>query len=118
MGIRTMNHNGDTARQANGPTVDLIAKVSGDARFDHKEKSLILRGLEDRLHPPVGLDRVVYRMVVVFLGLVVTLTVIGGFRLANKSQELPAGLIALGSASIGALAGLLAPAPANLPRRA
>ncbi len=56
-------------------------------------------------------DPWIYRMVVFFLGTVVLLTVAGGLETGLKGAELPAGLIAIGSAAVGALAGLLAPAP-------
>src|SRR5262245_5039913 len=57
----------------------------------------------------------IYRMVVVVLGLTVLITVVGGLGLAAagspNNYKMPAELIALGSAAIGALAGLLAPSP-------
>jgi hypothetical protein len=59
-------------------------------------------------------SRWVYRLVVCFLGLTVIGTVAGGFIITGKSaQSIPEGLIALGSAAVGALAGLLAPSPGS-----
>lgn len=57
-------------------------------------------------------DTPVYRYVVIFLGLTIVLTVIGYFliTLLDKGQ-LDSAIIALASAAIGALAGLLAPQP-------
>ena len=66
-------------------------------------------------------------MVVFFLGATVLLTVVMGYWLnilnlqhTEKGQEasfdLPDGLIALGSAAVGALAGLLAPQPNQQPQ--
>ena len=56
--------------------------------------------------------RWVYRIVVISLGLSVVGTIFGGFLLAFTSgASIPEGLIALGSAAVGALAGLLAPSP-------
>ena len=67
----------------------------------------------DENSPPMW-DRTLYRMVVGFLGATAILTVICGAVLAwRPCHEMPDGLIALGSASVGALAGLLAPTPAN-----
>jgi hypothetical protein len=63
--------------------------------------------------PPLDTDPWIYRMVVFFLGTVVLLTVFGGVLSGLKGAELPAGLIAIGSAAVGALAGLLAPPPAK-----
>jgi hypothetical protein len=57
----------------------------------------------------------VYRIVVIVLGITVLLTVTGGLGLAftgsPNNYKMPPELIALGSAAVGALAGLLAPSP-------
>lgn len=58
-----------------------------------------------------------YRAVVMILGLVVIVVVVGGVVLAFKTADgssltLPDAVVAMGSAAIGALAGLLAPSPA------
>jgi hypothetical protein len=58
----------------------------------------------------------IYRIVVGALALIVLITVIGGIYLAVISKGdakvgLPEGVIAIGSAAVGALAGLLAPSP-------
>jgi len=60
-------------------------------------------------------DTLIYRITVMVLGLAV-LTVIAAqlwITLDDPNTEIPQGLIAIGSAAIGALAGLLAPTPAN-----
>lgn len=63
---------------------------------------------------PLLTDPTIYRLVVIFLGLAVVLTITGGFILSIQSAtDIPQGLIALGSAAVGALAGLLAPSPAG-----
>ncbi len=58
-------------------------------------------------------DRTVYRIVVLALGAVVILVVLGVIVLALRSGQgtpfIPEVLTALGSAAIGALAGILAP---------
>jgi uncharacterized integral membrane protein len=62
-------------------------------------------------------DRLVYRIVVSSLGLVVLFVVIGVIALSFKAEggavTIPDVLTALGSAAIGALAGILAPSPAT-----
>ena len=62
-------------------------------------------------------DKLIYRIVVSSLGLVVLLVVIGVIALAFKATsgtvQIPDVLTALGSAAIGALAGILAPSPAS-----
>lgn len=54
-----------------------------------------------------------YRMVVLVLGLTVVSTVVGTLALAMAGQSTPEVIVALGSAAIGGLAGLLAPSPMN-----
>ena len=62
-------------------------------------------------------DTWIYRAVVVTLGSVVLLTVVGGIMLEFFSiaapRTLPQAIVSIGSAAIGALAGLLAPSPAS-----
>ena len=61
-------------------------------------------------------DRMVYRVVVFSLGAVAILALIGSIVLqygGTAAQDQPPLLIAFGSAAIGALAGLLAPAPGS-----
>lgn len=61
-------------------------------------------------------DRFVYRTVVIALAVAVVLTVLGGILTAwsttkDAPKELPGAVVAIGSASVGAMAGLLAPSP-------
>ncbi len=57
-------------------------------------------------------DPWVYRMVVAFLGVTMLLTVAGVvIVLLNGKNAVPDGLIALGAATVGGLAGFLAPSP-------
>lgn len=65
---------------------------------------------------PLETDSWIYRMVVLFLGLTVLVTVLGGIILtwvggASQNFQIPQGVVAIGSAAVGALAGLLAPSP-------
>ncbi|WP_147127362.1 hypothetical protein [Shimia ponticola] len=65
---------------------------------------------------PLQTDVWIYRAVVVMLGITVLMTVAGGIYLEFFGQgddaiELPQGVVSIGSAAIGALAGLLAPSP-------
>ncbi|HEU0293449.1 MAG TPA: hypothetical protein VFR47_11975 [Anaerolineales bacterium] len=55
----------------------------------------------------------VYRIVVLALGLSVLASLIGAIVLAGQDRSTPELLIALGSAAVGGLAGLLAPSPLN-----
>jgi len=54
-------------------------------------------------------DIPVYMAGVIFLGIVACLSVGGAIALAILGKTIPDTLVALGSASVGALAGLLAP---------
>jgi hypothetical protein len=76
----------------------------------------IKKKADDVLGGPVYMtDVVIYRIVVIVLGATVLLTVAGGLGLAflgsPNNYKIPPELIALGSAAVGALAGLLAPSP-------
>jgi hypothetical protein len=56
-------------------------------------------------------DRAIYRIVVLALALVLLTAAVGAIVLGWNGKAMPESLIALGSAAIGALAGLLAPSP-------
>lgn len=58
-------------------------------------------------------DPLIYRIVVAVLGLTVIVCVIGTIVLTMTGFSTPELLVALGSAAIGGLAGLLAPTPTN-----
>lgn len=63
---------------------------------------------------PLENDKWIYRGVVLVLGLLSITSVAGLIALSfNDTQNIPDGLIALGSAAVGALSGLLAPSPAG-----
>jgi hypothetical protein len=54
-----------------------------------------------------------YRIVVAVLGLTVMASVVGAIVLTLSGPSTPEVIVALGSAAIGGLAGLLAPSPMN-----
>ena len=90
---------------------DLIQQVTGDNSLPSDQKVKLLECLQ-KLSTPLQSDRWIFRLVVAFLGVSVLLTIILGFYLSIKTAAtIPEGLIALGSAAVGALAGLLAPSP-------
>ncbi len=87
--------------------------VSGDPSIPDEAKVKLLAALQ-AIPTPLLTDNWIYRLVVCFLGITVIGTVIGGFIISGKTgQDIPEGLIALGSAAVGALAGLLAPSPTS-----
>lgn len=65
------------------------------------------------LPPPLQSDPWIYRIVVLVLGLSVLSALIGAIYLSAQKLPIPETLTALGSAAVGALAGLLAPSPAQ-----
>ena len=60
-----------------------------------------------------GPDVWVYRAGLLILGVVCIVTVTGGLVLAWPGKEIPESIVALGSAAVGAIAGLLVPSPAK-----
>lgn len=92
---------------------DLILQVTNDSSLTADQKVNLLGSLQ-KIATPLQSDRWIYRLVVSFLGFAVILTIVGGFILSFKTAAtIPEGLIALGSAAVGALAGLLAPSPTS-----
>ena len=61
--------------------------------------------------PDQATDPLIYRIVVVALASIGMLTLIGALVLAFFSRSMPEGALVLGSTAVGAMAGLLAPAP-------
>jgi hypothetical protein len=53
----------------------------------------------------------IYRICIVMLGLVVLVSLGGSILLSIQERVIPEALVALGSAAVGSLAGLLAPSP-------
>lgn len=77
-----------------------------------------LEEAEVDLRTPLETDRWIYRAVVIVLGVVVVATVLGGIYIeiigkGADTMTLPQAVVSIGSAAIGALAGLLAPSPAG-----
>ena len=92
----------------------LVAEIAEDTTFSSEQKAKLLSSL-GTIATPLQTDRWIYRLVVAFLGSTLILTVVGGFALVltGQSKPMPEGLIAMGSAAVGALAGLLAPSPVS-----
>lgn len=86
-------------------------------RMDLPEATrLELAEIAGALSSPLQSDKWIYRIVVGVLGLIALVTVMGGIVLAvmgrgGSAMAMPEGVIAIGSAAVGALAGLLAPSP-------
>lgn len=75
-----------------------------------KKTGLIVKAAEDAKTSSAQVpDTHVYRVIVWALGLVALLALIGAFVLALRTTAIPEVIVALGSAAIGALAGVLVP---------
>ena len=89
---------------------ELAVKVAQDADLQAQIKADPVTAIAN-VAAPLQNDVWIYRLVVGALGLVVLLAILGAIILTLKGQTVPDVLTALGSAAVGALAGLLAPSP-------
>jgi hypothetical protein len=90
----------------------LVARVAEDPALQAKIKEDPVRTLAGLVsESPLGSDVWIYRLVVGALGLAVLGCVAGAIVLAMAAKDTPQLLLAVGSAAVGALAGLLAPSP-------
>jgi len=96
------------SKQTNS-TAELLSMMQTDQDMIETFKADPVRALATVTAPPHS--PMVYRIVVSSLGLTVVATVIGAIVLANNGNSVPEILVAIGTASVGALAGLLAPQP-------
>lgn len=91
---------------------DVVARIAQDPQFKADVQANPGEAIAKVAAPlPLQNDNWIYRIVVGSLGLVILIAVIGGIYLAYVDKKLPEGIIALASAAVGALAGLLAPSP-------
>lgn len=93
---------------------DLARAVAESPDLAQKISANPVQALTEVAVPPLQSDKWIYRSVVWALGLAVLVALIGAILLtAWKVAEVPQILTAIGSAAVGALAGLLAPSPAT-----
>lgn len=97
------------------PIRNLAAKVLRDPDYKFKfaadpEGELSKAAVESD-QPAYKGDKTVYRIVVVALALVMLTAAVGAIIITWNAKTMPESLVALGSAAVGALAGLLAPSP-------
>ena len=89
----------DDLAQASDP--EIVKKIIVESTNEAKRRT-----------PIFLIDRMIYRITVTVLGLSVLSVIYVQYKLAippGNANEIPDGIIAIGSAAIGALAGLLAP---------
>lgn len=96
---------------------DVVARIAQDPQFAADVKANPGEAIAKVAAPnPLVTDNWIYRIVVLSLGLIVLITIIGQIVLmmtSDGNKFLTEGIIALASAAVGALAGLLAPSPAR-----
>jgi hypothetical protein len=96
---------------------DLTHRIEKDPtlaqEFEKDPKKIVSAALSGS--PVYTGDKWIYRMVVLFLGLVMLTAAAGAIiaMLQSTETEVPAALVAFGSGAIGAVAGLLAPSPVS-----
>jgi len=86
------------------------------SKFQQDPATALKQFRQENQENPLQTDKVIYRIIVVSLGLTVLLIILGVIVLLaigkiSNDQGVPTILTAIGSAAIGALAGLLAPPP-------
>ena len=92
---------------------DVAKKLSSDPSFEQQLKTNPTQALASLATSPIQWDAWIYRLVVLALGLTLLASAAGGIWLSVLGKDTPQILTALGSAAVGALAGLLAPSPAR-----
>ncbi len=93
--------------------VALLSPLVGRQDIPQDAKGVLNKAVAEAASP-LQYDLWIYRAVIIVLGLTVIATVFGGIYLAMKADpniKLPDAIVAIGSAAVGALAGLLAPSP-------
>ena len=95
---------------------------AGDTASYAWQEAEVQQALENDVLHPAGQpaestrsDRWAYGTIVAVLGFTVVMVVLGAILMATFDRQIPDTLIALGSASVGILIGLLAPSPRHSP---
>lgn len=96
-----------------GSVKELALKVKANPELADMLKRDPAAALETLATPAPIPDTLVYRITVGSLGTAVLITLIGAIVLVAFGKQTPEILVAIGSAAVGALAGLLAPSPAR-----
>jgi hypothetical protein len=91
--------------------LELLRIVITDPRLDSEQKKTLL----DELRKSGGVDRWTYRSAIWILGGVILLTIVAISLMTTVGgvppEQIPQGLVAIGSSAVGGLAGLLTPGP-------
>ena|SRR5882762_1728230 len=89
---------------------DIVIDIAEDATLSEDRKKELIADIRTAI-PKQLEDKWLFRIVVIMLGLVALATLAGGIysHLTAQEKDFPASLIAIGSAALGAIAGLLTP---------
>lgn len=90
---------------------ELADRIESDPELRRQLQEDPVNTLRAMAEHPLETDVWIYRLVVIFLGSVAVIAALGGIWIGSSGAQIPDLLTALGSAAIGALAGLLAPSP-------
>ena len=111
--------NGDTIRSAIALANRIVSNPELIERVKESPQTELPKLAQEvvtEMPSPLKTDRWIYRIVVLSLGTTILLVVAGAVLLAlihGAQVKMPEVLTALGSAAVGALAGLLAPSPTS-----
>lgn len=92
---------------------ELATRVAANPDLERAMRDNPVQALTGLAATPLDQDVWIYRLVVGALGLVLLICAVGGIILANTTAGPPDLLLSLGSAAVGALAGLIAPRAAS-----
>ena len=93
---------------------ELAIMIAKDKSLEEEIRKDPVKAITKITESPLKTDKWIYRIVVSALGITVLLAVSGGIYLAAKEvTTTPEILVAIGSAAVGALAGLLVPTPGS-----
>lgn len=84
-------------------TVPVIHQAAKDSATHAKKRADFIKAYNSDIY--------FYRGVLIILGIVITVTTIGGLTLSFYGKDIPQFIIAIGTTALGAVAGLLAPSP-------
>jgi hypothetical protein len=96
--------------------IDRLTPLLNIPNLPEEARARVQTTINEAKQNPLNFDVWIYRAVVVILGIAVVATVLGGIALTfaghgDVKMALPEAIVAIGSAAVGALAGLLAPSP-------
>jgi hypothetical protein len=87
----------------------LAVRIAQDPELERRIKDNPVAAVAEIAGDPLTSDPLIYRVVVIVLGVVLLVATVGALVLTAYNLDIPDLLTALGSAAVGALAGVLTP---------